>query len=102
MIRTVSARIGAVIMIAMPVSVAQGQSDVERQLMLENFQQADANGDGALNAGEFETLINLNAADNLGQAARLANSGNYQRAFNRIDQNRDGIVTQAELQAMAR
>lgn len=79
---------------------AQGPSEADRQLMLQNLSQADANGDGALSRHEFEVLINLNAEDNLGRAARIARTGRFDTAFARIDANGDGMLTQPELQAM--
>lgn len=80
---------------------AQSPSAAERQLMLENIIAADANSDGVLTRREFEVLINLNAADNLGRAAMIVRSGQYDRAFGRIDANGDGVLTQSELQALA-
>ena len=63
--------------------------------------QADANGDAMLNRSEFETLIKLNAADNLGRASMIVQSGRYGMAFGRIDANSDGVLPQSEIQALA-
>jgi Ca2+-binding EF-hand superfamily protein len=79
---------------------AQSPSEAERQLMVENLIEADANSDGALSRSEFEVLINLNAADNLGRAAVIVRTGRYDRAFSRIDANGDGYLSQSELQSM--
>jgi len=88
--------------IAVPLAAqAQSVSDADRALLVENVAQADANGDGMLEFAEFETLIDLNAEDDLGMASRLRNSGRLQMAFNRIDADGDGVLTQPELQAMA-
>lgn len=81
---------------------AAGLSEAEQQQMISNLIEADANADGALSLAEFEVLIKLNAADDLGRAAMLVRSGRYATAFSRLDANGDGFVTEAELQAMIR
>lgn len=89
--------------VALPLTGAhaQGPSEAERQLLIENLIEADVNSDGVLTRREFEALINLNAADNLGRAAMIVRTGRYDRAFVRIDANGDGIVTQSEMQTLA-
>jgi Ca2+-binding EF-hand superfamily protein len=66
----------------------------------ENFRQADADNDGQLVYAEFATFIDLNAADGLGNAARVSSRGLHARAFERVDANGDGIVKPEELRAM--
>ena len=66
----------------------------------ENYRQADANGDGVLVYAEFATFIDLNAADGLGQAARISARGMHARAFAHVDANGDGVVSPQELQAV--
>ena len=80
---------------------AQSMSNADRQKLVENIVQADANNDGMVTRAEFETLIRLNAEDQLGRAAMLQRSGQTTRAFKRIDANGDGVLTKAELEAMA-
>lgn len=80
---------------------AQKMSAPDRQAFLENIVQADRNDDGAISRSEFETLIDLNAADGLGRAARVKKSGRYGMVFNRIDANGDGFLTKEEMQRMA-
>ena len=63
----------------------------------ENFQAADANGDGALTPAEFQAFIDANADDNLGHAARLRRFGAYDRAFNKVDKDKSGTVTWSEV-----
>ncbi|MEL6801633.1 MAG: hypothetical protein AAFO80_17320 [Pseudomonadota bacterium] len=88
--------------LAMLVSAdAQDMSAEDRQKMLENVTQADRNDDGAISRSEFETLIDLNAADALGRAARVKSSGRFGMVFNRLDANGDGFLTQQEMQEMA-
>ena len=66
-----------------------------------NFQQADANGDGALTASEFTTFINLNAQYDIGRAKMIQKRNAYSTAFGRIDRNSDGYVTTDEMAALA-
>ena len=70
-------------------------------LPAQNFRQADADNDGVLVQAEFATFIDLNAADGLGNAARVRSRGMHAQAFRRVDGNGDGQVTPAELQAMS-
>ena len=69
-------------------------------LPAQNFPQADTNNDGVLVQAEFATFIDLNAADGLGNAARVRSRGLHAKAFRRVDGNGDGRVTPTELQAM--
>lgn len=71
-----------------------------QELAAENYQQADADGDGQLVLAEFANFIDLNAADGLGNAARVSSRGLHARAFDRVDANDDGVVTPEELQKM--
>ncbi|MEL7344391.1 MAG: hypothetical protein AAFN59_05955 [Pseudomonadota bacterium] len=72
----------------------------DAELGAENYRQADANGDGLLVYAEFATFIDLNAADGIGNAARVSSRGLHARAFERVDANNDGMVTPQELQAV--
>ena len=98
MIRTTSliqaALTSASLTMALPAA-AQGT-----ELGAENYRQADANRDGVLVYAEFATFIDLNAADGLGNAARVSSRGMHARAFERVDANADGVVTPQELQAV--
>lgn len=64
----------------------------------QNLKQADANGDKALSYMEFVTFINLNDADNIGRASMIKSRNLYSRAFNRLDKNRDGLITADEIE----
>ena len=86
---------------ALSSAAARAQSPAVKELAVENFLQADANQDGALNRNEFESLINLNADDNIGRAAMVRRLGRYDAAFSRLDANGDGFVTPEEMQALA-
>jgi hypothetical protein len=90
--------------IALPLFGVQAQtmSDANKQKVAENYLQADSNGDKALTRGEFNSLLLLNAKDNIGKAAQIVRFGRQDMAFNQIDADRNGLVTQQELQALAR
>ena len=96
-------RLAVVAGIVLPLTgaYAQSPSETERQLMIENLVESDANSDGELSPGEFEALIRLNAADDLGAAKTIVRSGRYAMAFERADTNGDGVVSQSEIQALA-
>ena len=89
--------LAAVSLAALSPMTATAQSS---ELATENYIQADSNGDGKLVYAEFATFIDLNAADGLGNAAKVSARGMHARAFKRVDANGDGIVTPEELQAM--
>ncbi len=90
--------VGAVLALIQPAT-ASAQSDGDRAAARANFRQADANGDGRLNRGEFRAFIDANADDGLGRAPMVRRFGAYDRAFARVDGNDDGVVTPGELSA---
>lgn len=98
------ARLVCAASVVLPLSGLQAQtmSDADKQKLAENYVQADADGDKALTRSEFHSLLALNAQDNLGRAGQIVKFGRQDMAFNRIDADRDGLVTQQELQALAR
>jgi Ca2+-binding EF-hand superfamily protein len=75
-------------------SIALAQNDA---LAAENYQQADANGDGHLAFEEFASFIDLNAADGIGNAHRVSSRGLHAKAFKRVDADGNGLVTPEEL-----
>ena len=93
----------AAVLAASPFTVvhAQSASNAEKQALAENFLQADTNNDGALYKSEFQTLMKLNAADNLGRAAMVVRAGAYDKAFERLDTNKNGAISKQEIQALA-
>lgn len=80
-------------------SSALAQSGSDRDAARENFKQADANKDGQLSRTEFEVFINANAEDGLGRAGMIRRIGAYDRAFARIDADKNGFVTPSEMSA---
>ena len=98
MIRTTPLIQAALMGASLTLSLPAAAQDAE--LGAENYRQADANGDGVLVYAEFAAFIDLNAADGLGNAARVSSRGMHARAFERVDANGDGVVSPPELQAV--
>jgi Ca2+-binding EF-hand superfamily protein len=72
----------------------------QRDIIVENFMQADVNADGALSLDEFTALIDLNAADGVARASMIKRMGRQPMAFGRLDANSDGLITNDEISAM--
>lgn len=72
-------------------------SEEQRELVRENFKQADANGDGALDRAEFEVFLRANAEDDIGRSKRAVEKNMFDRAFKKFDKNKDGQVTIEEI-----
>lgn len=72
-------------------------AETDQEKAAANFQLADANSDNALSKSEFIAFIDLSAASNLGRAGLIKKNRRYDSAFSRLDANRDGAVTPAEL-----
>ena len=66
-----------------------------------NFLKADADSDTALTIDEFTRFIDLNADAKIGNARLIKRTGQYTRAFNRVDANKDGLATAEELSTAA-
>lgn len=88
--------------VSMAVTIPSQAVPQNQALAAENYQQADADGDGRLVLTEFTNFIDLNAADGLGNAARVSSRGMHARAFERVDADGDGAVTLDELQKMSK
>lgn len=61
-----------------------------------NFKSANASGNGSLSAAEFKAFIDLNAAAQIGRAAKIKANNAYDRAFGKVDTNKDGTITWEE------
>lgn len=88
------------LLVAAPVHANEEADDQAKAR--ENFLQADADNDGKLTPAEFRDFINANADDGLGRAGMVRRFGAYERAFERVDNNADGVVTAPELAAARR
>lgn len=84
------------------MSTHLAQADqVNTSLAMENYVQADVNGDTMLTFDEFSNFIDLNADDGLGRAGMIRDRGMHGFAFRRVDTNSDGLIAPDELSAMA-
>ncbi len=72
-------------------------TEEQQKLVQENFRQADANEDKALDRDELEAFIRANADDEIGNAKRVVRMGMFDRAFKRLDKDKNGLVTIEEI-----
>ena len=89
----------ALVLVLVAGFAVQADEQDPMALVKANFQAADADGDGALDAGEFPALIDANAEHKIGRAAMVTRFGAYDRAFNTADRNGDGVVAWSEIMA---
>ena len=85
------------LVMAVPALALNAAAD--RKAVQQNFKQADGNEDGHLTKSEFRRFIDANAADEIGRASMIKRFDAYDRAFARVDTNKDDIVTRKELAA---
>lgn len=78
---------------------AQEAADDHHSVAEANFQASDADGNGALDRGEFKAFINANAENDLGRAKQIRRFKAYGRAFSRLDEDGNKSVSWAEVQA---
>lgn len=86
--------LAAAIVLCAP-GLAQAYSQAEKNA----FIKADANSDRKITPGEFRTLIEELVAAGSEKAISVKKWGVYGYAFKRIDADKDGMITPAELQA---
>ncbi len=58
-----------------------------------NFKTANVSNTGALTPAEFKTFIDLNAAAQIGRAPKIKANNAYDKAFGKVDANKDGKVS---------
>lgn len=80
---------------------APANADPQRTQAQANFVAADVNQDEQLDFAEFTTFVNLNADHGLGRAGMIRRFGMHDKAFSRVDANRDGVVSKQELATQA-
>jgi Ca2+-binding EF-hand superfamily protein len=64
----------------------------------EDFVASDADRSGTLNAAEFRRFIALGVAAGRPRAVMVRDNNAYDMAFSRVDRDRNGELTRAELQ----
>lgn len=87
--------------LGLAVAASSAAAQTNRDAAAANFAEADANADGVLTIDEFTRFIDLNAEDKLGNASRIQRTGRYSTAFDRLDANKDGLVTREDIAARA-
>lgn len=95
----VAASVSLVALLTLSVSA---HANPQRAKLRANFEAADIDRNEQLNMAEFKTFINLNADHKLGRAVNIRRFGMYTKAFEQIDENGDGVVTQEEIAAQAK
>lgn len=93
-------KLGAALIAVFVTFAAAASAQSDREQATANFQEADANSDGALTFDEFTRFVDLNAEDNLGRARMIQRAGRYKMAFGRLDANQDGLATAEEMAAL--
>ena len=94
-IRTVT----AILCLTFLAGVALAEESELLAIVKANFEAADVDGSGSLDADEFPSLIDANAEHNLGRAATVKRLGVYDRAFKTADRDGDGVVSWSDLMA---
>lgn len=64
----------------------------------EDFAASDADRSGTLNAAEFRRFIALGVAAGRPRAVMIRDNNAYDMAFGRVDRDRNGQLSRAELQ----
>ncbi len=91
----------AALVLTVAASSSSAAAQTNRDAAAANFTEADANADGALTIDEFTRFIDLNAEDKLGNASRIQRTGRYATAFERLDSDKNGLVTREDIAARA-
>lgn len=89
---TVMAGLTAAVLLGGMVSTAWALTAEQLAQAQANFATANPGGT-SLNAAQFKTFIDLNAAAKIGRAAQIKGNNAYARAFGVVDANKDGAVT---------
>ncbi|SMC52589.1 hypothetical protein [Rhizobium sp. RU36D] len=70
------------------------------QAQQQAFMTADKNADTMLDQAEFKVFIDAIAASGKQVAVKVKQAGRYSMAFGKIDKDKNGMLTPAELQAL--
>ena len=80
----------------LPITSSGAEVEEKLKPAHENFLRADADKSGGLDAKEFVTFIDANAAISFGRAKEIQKRKAYDRAFSKVDKNQDKSLTWAE------
>ena len=72
------------------------------QQVRENFESADEDGDDVITRGQFRVFVDANAEIDFAMSRQIKRMRAYQRAFSRVDLDRDGTLSWEEYLSVLR
>ena len=72
------------------------------QQVRENFKSADEDGDDVITRGQFRVFVDANAEIGFAMSKQIKRMRAYQRAFSRVDLDRDGTLSWEEYLSVLR
>ena len=72
------------------------------QQVRENFKSADEDGDDVITRGQFRVFVDANAKIDFAMSKQIKRMRAYQRAFSRVDLDRDGTLSWEEYLSVLR
>ena len=94
MLKVTFTAIATLIVLAVPTHAQLAPAAMQQAE--QNFKDANTSGNGQLSAAEFKAFIDLNAASQIGRAAKIKANDAYSRAFSKVDSNGDGLISWQE------
>ena len=72
------------------------------QQVRKNFESADEDGDDVITRGQFRVFVDANAEIDFAMSKQIKRMRAYQRAFGRVDLDRDGTLSWEEYLSVLR
>ena len=72
------------------------------QQVRENFKSADEDGDDVITRGQLRVFVDANAEIDVAMSKQIKRARAYQRAFSRVDLDRDGTLSWEEYLSVLR
>ena len=72
------------------------------QQVRKNFESADEDGDDVITRGQFRVFVDANAEIDFAMSKQIKRMRAYQRAFSRVDLDRDGTLSWEEYLSVLR
>ncbi len=72
------------------------------QQLRENFESVDEDGDDVITRGQFRVFVDANAEIDFAMSKQIKRMRAYQRAFSRVDLDRDGTLSWEEYLSVLR